>query len=576
MKMDAEQKVVGKKRKWDEPLENANRTGDEMKIAITIESVRSKVLEVKGDKSTADESNLHQLFSQIKLQGNGSMQHQQLRKLKSGRTILKQVGSSQENSQMQQVPLSGTFRTSSPFSDITNVIASSRQRIKQLFGNDKVKSLREYSSKVADGEENNYDPMIHSNDLSERRKSMKFVLQSTWESSKCVCSNARRSRYGDNIEVQTANDSQSDKAATENFQPSRADCLTILDANKCTNAHEAECSNARRPRSRKSIKIQNANGGQSDKPESSNAQKSRRNHRGRSNNNNSRCNHNECTALVLTIEQIQTRCLLEIDKHLRKSGKSLNDYPNMPIPDCDPSTVMCNTLIAEQLDFNRQALAEEFETLQQSMTDEQKNAFQQIFQAIETKQENRHRHVQPAIQQNTEVNEEANIPAIVPPVVHPKNAPNQQLLMAMLSSRNLAIGREAKVLHGRVSRTWKQMFQTNTVRYLHVVVIDAQDLPWYKFYFASFDDILAPETETHKKCDSLIGKKIHIVYSCYGLNILPGETCFILFDSLAFKFFHKTAMEMLNELEQVNQSAPSFELQLQTTIPSSTQNTAIV
>ncbi|KAK7287289.1 hypothetical protein RIF29_00502 [Crotalaria pallida] len=29
-----------------------------------------------------------------------------------------------------------------------------------------------------------------------------------------------------------------------------------------------------------------------------------------------------------------------------------------------------------------------------------------------------------------------------------------------------------------------------------------------------------------------------------------GETCFILFDSLAFKFFHKTAMEMLNELEQ--------------------------
>ncbi|KAK7259301.1 hypothetical protein RIF29_24905 [Crotalaria pallida] len=217
MKMDAEQKVVGKKRKWDEPLdnqnkiqcmeegtqicetvnegkldepmsiltlsENANRTGDEMKIAITIESVRSKVLEVKGDKSTADESNLHQIFSQIKLQGNGSMQHQQLRKLTSGRTILKQHW---------------------------------------------------------------YSPL-------------------------------NKSR---------------------------------LDA-----------------------------------------------------------------------------CLLEIDKHLRKSGKSLNDYPNMPIPDCDPSAVMCNTLIAEQLDFNRQALAEEFETLQQSMTDEQKNAFQQIFQAIETKQD---------------------------------------------------------------------------------------------------------------------------------------------------------------------------------------------
>ncbi|KAK7266729.1 hypothetical protein RIF29_19380 [Crotalaria pallida] len=57
----------------------------------------------------------------------------------------------------------------------------------------------------------------------------------------------------------------------------------------------------------------------------------------------------------------------------------------MPVPQCDPSALMSNTLIVEQLDFNKEILAQEFISLQNTMTNEQRIAFDEIMHAIDTK-----------------------------------------------------------------------------------------------------------------------------------------------------------------------------------------------
>ncbi|KAK7261560.1 hypothetical protein RIF29_27874 [Crotalaria pallida] len=96
-------------------------------------------------------------------------------------------------------------------------------------------------------------------------------------------------------------------------------------------------------------------------------------------------NINQHEALVLTENQIRARGLFEIQKQLSRSGKTLSDFPNMPIPDCDPASCIPNTLIAEQLDFNVDVLRDEFTTLHESMTAEQKSVFDQIIEAVQYK-----------------------------------------------------------------------------------------------------------------------------------------------------------------------------------------------
>lgn len=57
----------------------------------------------------------------------------------------------------------------------------------------------------------------------------------------------------------------------------------------------------------------------------------------------------------------------------------------MPQPDFDLCSSMNNTLIAEQLDFNKAQLVEEFRRLQSTMTIEQKKIFDMIISAVNEK-----------------------------------------------------------------------------------------------------------------------------------------------------------------------------------------------
>ncbi|KAK7288531.1 hypothetical protein RIF29_01992 [Crotalaria pallida] len=87
-------------------------------------------------------------------------------------------------------------------------------------------------------------------------------------------------------------------------------------------------------------------------------------------------------SMTFTDDQIRARGLLEIQNQLSRAG---NDFPNMPIPSYDCSPSMANTLIAEQLDFDTGLLANEYLQQRQAMTTEQRNAFDQIISAVESK-----------------------------------------------------------------------------------------------------------------------------------------------------------------------------------------------
>ncbi|KAK7274968.1 hypothetical protein RIF29_16071 [Crotalaria pallida] len=50
------------------------------------------------------------------------------------------------------------------------------------------------------------------------------------------------------------------------------------------------------------------------------------------------------------------------------------------------------------------------------------------------------------------------------------------LIMASLSSKDLICGRETRELHGRINRLWKVMQRENTVRYMHIVLLDIKVL----------------------------------------------------------------------------------------------------
>ena len=73
--------------------------------------------------------------------------------------------------------------------------------------------------------------------------------------------------------------------------------------------------------------------------------------------------------------------LVEIDKILHFNGRTLKDYPPMPIPDSS-TLYQGNRLVAEELNYNRHDLQQEFNKLKTTMTDEQREIFNTIMSLI--------------------------------------------------------------------------------------------------------------------------------------------------------------------------------------------------
>ncbi|KAL5141792.1 hypothetical protein HKD37_09G025074 [Glycine soja] len=82
-------------------------------------------------------------------------------------------------------------------------------------------------------------------------------------------------------------------------------------------------------------------------------------------------------------EQLKNLTLLEIEKLLHVNQKSLKDYPTMPYPEgANHAWCLENNLILSELNYNNDEARSEFENLFSSMTDEQKQIYHKIMQAV--------------------------------------------------------------------------------------------------------------------------------------------------------------------------------------------------
>ncbi|XP_031091157.1 uncharacterized protein LOC115996159 [Ipomoea triloba] len=86
--------------------------------------------------------------------------------------------------------------------------------------------------------------------------------------------------------------------------------------------------------------------------------------------------------LVLTDEEKKNFGLIELEKLLEVQNKSLKDFPTMPIPNMDNSTMVHNRLVFEELSYDCDALKQEAEELSSKLTDEQRVIYDTVMQDI--------------------------------------------------------------------------------------------------------------------------------------------------------------------------------------------------
>lgn len=88
--------------------------------------------------------------------------------------------------------------------------------------------------------------------------------------------------------------------------------------------------------------------------------------------------------LQLTEEQIQSYCLIEIDKILVMNGKELSDFNGMPLPATSALQGMDNRLIIEELNYNIDELKKEDERCLALLNDQQREIYHQVIFAVTT------------------------------------------------------------------------------------------------------------------------------------------------------------------------------------------------
>ena len=86
--------------------------------------------------------------------------------------------------------------------------------------------------------------------------------------------------------------------------------------------------------------------------------------------------------LQLSENQLRNYALYEIEKLLIKAGKSLKDYPPMPLPDMSLIRERNNRLLEEELSYDKEALAVEYALSYTKLNILQKHVFDQVVQAV--------------------------------------------------------------------------------------------------------------------------------------------------------------------------------------------------
>ncbi|KAK2379913.1 hypothetical protein QL285_067659 [Trifolium repens] len=88
--------------------------------------------------------------------------------------------------------------------------------------------------------------------------------------------------------------------------------------------------------------------------------------------------------LQLTDEQIQSYCLIELEKILVQNGKYLSDFPGMPLPNSIAADAMENRLILEEMNYNVIELTKEHERCHPLLNDQQLIVYNHVLKEVET------------------------------------------------------------------------------------------------------------------------------------------------------------------------------------------------
>ncbi|XP_020090993.1 uncharacterized protein LOC109712000 isoform X3 [Ananas comosus] len=86
--------------------------------------------------------------------------------------------------------------------------------------------------------------------------------------------------------------------------------------------------------------------------------------------------------LQLKDDELKILTLAEIDKLLRSNGKSLAEFPPMPLPNEHLLLGARNKLLQDELCYDRNYMTREHKTLMSSLTDEQKSVYETIISAV--------------------------------------------------------------------------------------------------------------------------------------------------------------------------------------------------
>ena len=78
--------------------------------------------------------------------------------------------------------------------------------------------------------------------------------------------------------------------------------------------------------------------------------------------------------LQLTASQKKAYTLMEIEKLMRQSGRSLREYPEIQLPSTDNIELLGNRLINEELNYDRDSLRSEHLTIMNNLNPEQKKS----------------------------------------------------------------------------------------------------------------------------------------------------------------------------------------------------------
>ncbi|XP_015941744.1 uncharacterized protein LOC107467218 [Arachis duranensis] len=81
-------------------------------------------------------------------------------------------------------------------------------------------------------------------------------------------------------------------------------------------------------------------------------------------------------------DEIKQLCLVDIDKILHSYGKTLKDYPPMPLATEVDSSLLTERVIREELNFNRDDLKKNASDMLANTTPEQRYAFDKIVTAV--------------------------------------------------------------------------------------------------------------------------------------------------------------------------------------------------